>query len=196
MAHTGFHALRIASVALALGAGLVACAPSNTNTTYSGAAIGRAGYVSQGVIISMRDVVVTSPSSGVGTAVGVGAGGVAGSALGGGVRSNILGGIGGAVVGGLIGYAVDNQINRGTATEFILREDSGATISVVQTNEDRFAIGERVMIIRGDRTRLARPGGYAPGTAAPGAQYPATGYIAPANAYPATAYQPHYNYRE
>jgi outer membrane lipoprotein SlyB len=42
--------------------------------------------------------------------------------------------------------------------EFIVRADDGATLSIVQTNEPGFRNGDRVIILRDDRTRLARPG--------------------------------------
>lgn len=143
---------------VALGGGLAACAPqSNTNSTFSSAAVGRTASVSRGTILSMREVQIDGGGSpGIGALGGAAAGGVAGSFIGGDTRSNILGALGGALIGGLAGNAVQNQVNRGTATEFILQEDGGGTIAVVQSNEDRFVPGERVLIIRGDRTRLAR----------------------------------------
>ena len=42
--------------------------------------------------------------------------------------------------------------------EFIVRTNSGATLSVVQNNDADFQIGDRVVILRGDQSRLARPG--------------------------------------
>ena len=44
------------------------------------------------------------------------------------------------------------------SVEFIVRADDGATLSIVQTNEPGFRKGDRVIILRDDRTRLARPG--------------------------------------
>lgn len=41
------------------------------------------------------------------------------------------------------------------ATEFIIREDDGETVSVVQASGARLKPGERVRIIRGSETRLA-----------------------------------------
>ena len=46
----------------------------------------------------------------------------------------------------------------GSLMEFIVRADDGATLSIVQTNEPGFRKGDRVIILRDDRTRLARPG--------------------------------------
>ena len=41
--------------------------------------------------------------------------------------------------------------------EFIVRADDGATLSIVQPNESDFRAGDRVIILRGARKRLARP---------------------------------------
>ena len=49
--------------------------------------------------------------------------------------------------------------NGGQTMEFVVREESGATVAVVQTNEVGFRVGERVMILRGaDHTYLSRTG--------------------------------------
>jgi outer membrane lipoprotein SlyB len=149
---------RLAVGALALS-GLVlvaACTGTPANSTYSGYGVGRAAYVTYGTIVSMRNVVVQGGDSGVGTMGGAALGGVAGSFIGGdSFRGNILGAIGGALLGGLVGNTAESALNKGNAVEFIIRQDDGQTISVVQTNENNFRPGQRVAIIRGDRTRLA-----------------------------------------
>ena len=61
-----------------------------------------------------------------------------------------------AIIGGLAGTAVERSVNTGEAMEFIIREDDGQTVSVVQTNEERFQAGERVVLTRGARTRIGR----------------------------------------
>ncbi len=143
---------------LSLLAALAGCAPAYTNSTYAAPQIGQAAPVSYGVIVSMRPVVVRTPNNGVGMLAGAAAGGAAGSFIGGDPRSNILGGIGGAVVGGLLGNAIQNQVSTGQAVEFLIREDNGQLISVVQTNENGFVPGQRVAIIHGPETRLAPAG--------------------------------------
>ena len=116
--------------------GVSACAPRNTNTTYTGADIGRSAQVSYGVIVSMRPVTIQGGQTGVGTFGGAAAGATAGSFIGGDPRMRILGAIGGAIVGGLAGSAAEGSLSTGQAMEFIIREDSGQTVSVVQTNEE------------------------------------------------------------
>jgi hypothetical protein len=49
--------------------------------------------------------------------------------------------------------------DRGRApVEIIVRVDGGAVLSIVQENDAGFHAGDRVVIMRDDRTRLARPG--------------------------------------
>jgi outer membrane lipoprotein SlyB len=106
----------------------------------------------------MRGVNVQGGNSGVGTLGGAAMGGIAGSFIGGSGRANALGAIGGAIIGGIAGTAIESSATQGNAVEFIIREDSGQTIAVVQTNEEGFQIGERIMLTRGARTRIARVG--------------------------------------
>ena len=42
--------------------------------------------------------------------------------------------------------------------EFIVRTDAGSTLSIVQANDLDLRSGDRVVILRDDGTRLARPG--------------------------------------
>jgi outer membrane lipoprotein SlyB len=151
-------ALRLLAV-LALAAGaLAACGPPQTANIVPTAAVGRAGAVSTGTIVAMRPVQVQG-STGIGAPVGAVAGGVLGSGIGGGWRANTLGAIGGAVIGGLAGAAIEQNVTGGTAVEFIIRDDRGGEIAVVQTNEDRLMVGDRVRVVHADRTRITRIGG-------------------------------------
>jgi outer membrane lipoprotein SlyB len=145
---------------LAFGLGLSGCAPTNTNTTVSSGEVGVAAQISYGTIVSMRGTVVQGRNSGVGALGGAAVGGTAGSFIGrNDVRGNILGAVGGAVVGGLVGYAAETALSSGPAVEFIIQEDNApAPISLVQTNEGNFRPGERVVLSRGARTRIARLG--------------------------------------
>jgi outer membrane lipoprotein SlyB len=148
-----------AVAALALVVALPACAPQNTGSTYSARGLGGAAHVSYGTIVGTRPVNVAGSQSGLGAVGGAVAGGVAGSFIGGDWRSNALAGLGGALVGGLAGSAIERGVTQGTAIEFIVREDRGGDIAVVQTNEEGLQAGDRVVITRGDRVRLARAAG-------------------------------------
>lgn len=138
---------------------LAACEQTNTGKTYSQRQLGNTASVETGTIVSAREVNVEGSNTGVGTVVGAGAGAVAGSALGKKTRTNILGAIGGAVLGGVIGHGVEDMATRGKATEFVVQRADGSTFAVVQTNEENLQAGERVQIVSGDKTRLARDTG-------------------------------------
>jgi outer membrane lipoprotein SlyB len=144
------------AAALALVVAVPACGPANTASTFTPGAVGMAAQVSHGTIIGSRPVQIQGGGSGIGGAGGALAGGLAGSTIGGDWRANMLAGVGGALVGGLAGSAVERGMNSGTAMEFVVREDSGGDIAVVQTNEESLQVGDRVMITRGDRVRLTR----------------------------------------
>ena len=173
--------LRVAACLLLAGS-LGACAPTLTSTTYTTGSIGRAASVSYGTIVGLRPVVLQGGNSGLGTAAGAVAGGVAGSFIGGDWRSNLLGGLGGAVLGGVVGNAVERGTGSGQGVEFFVRQDGGGDISVVQTNEENLQYNDRVVIIRGDTTRISRAGGTAPPPGAyvpPPQGYPQQGYAQP-----------------
>lgn len=144
---------------LILVASVVGCAPSRTSEVYSANQIGRTAVVTYGTVVGMREVPIEGTSGGTGTAIGAVGGGVAGSFIGGDWRSNVLAGLAGAVIGGVIGNQAERAMTRGTATEFTVRESDGQTIAVVQTNEAGLMIGDRVRILRSDRTRLVRDSG-------------------------------------
>jgi outer membrane lipoprotein SlyB len=150
-------ALRLLAVLALAGGALAACGPAQTANTVDPWAVGRAGAVSTGTIVGMRPVQVRG-TTGIGAPVGAVAGGVLGSGIGGGWRANALGAIGGAVVGGFAGAAVEQGVTGGTAVEFIIRDDRGGEIAVIQTNEDRLMVGDRVRVVQGDRTRITRLG--------------------------------------
>ncbi|WP_246521987.1 outer membrane lipoprotein [Neoroseomonas terrae] len=165
-----FRRLAPLAVMLALGTGLMACAPAG-NSVVSHNALGSSGYVSAGTIVGMRPVQVQGSRSGVGAAGGAVAGGLIGSTIGGDWRARTVAGVVGALAGGLAGGAIEEGVTRGNAMEFIIRDDNGQMRSVIQTNEQNLGVGERVIMTQTDRVRLSRAGGAAPvgyGAAYPG----------------------------
>ena len=146
-------------MALCLAAPLLplsACAPSHTNSTYSAGEIGRTAQVSYGVIVSMRPVTVQARNSGLGGLGGAAVGATAGSFIGrNDVRANILGAVIGGIAGAVAGNAIEGSVSQGQAMEFIIRQDNGRTVSVVQTNGQGFRVGDRVVLTRGARTHIA-----------------------------------------
>lgn len=106
------------------------CTQANIRASSSGTAVARPVTASLGTILSMR--AVTAPDSGNP------------------LQAILLADAGGATT-------PSSGSNR-PVTEFIVRQDDGAIISVVQSNQLGFHLGDRVSIQRDDRVRLARPG--------------------------------------
>jgi len=110
---------------------LAACAPADAPAP----AATVAAPTSHGVLVAIRPVPATIAN-----------------ARGGDVRGNILG----AVAGTAAITAADAGAAPDAAFEFILREDGGQTVSVVQTNEAGLRPGEHVVLSDGPWTRLSR----------------------------------------
>ncbi len=132
---------------------LMGCGKNLSPNTYEAAEVGVAGKVIPGVIIGKRVVNITN-NTGVGGAAGATAGGVGGSAIGGSTRGNIAGAIGGAVVGGVVGNAIEKGIGKQKGYEYIIKLNTGSTISITQTKDVEFAINQRVLVIYGAMTRI------------------------------------------
>jgi outer membrane lipoprotein SlyB len=164
-----------ACLAVTAAGGLAACAPTNTNTTYTAGSIGVAAQVRYGTIVGMRPVQIAGSQTGTGAAIGGLAGGIAGSAIGGDWRARTVAGVGGALLGAGAGALTERGLTQGSAVEFTIRPDGGgADYTVVQTNELALQVGERVAVSFGDRARLNRVAG-------PTAFAPTPGYAAPAS---------------
>ncbi len=129
---TAFRSLAALAVGLLLPLG--ACAPTVPGPAASPAEIAPAAQVSYGTIVSVRPVIASAAGPGPGGAD---------------PRANILVAVG---VGG-------QGLNTGKEVEFIIQEDGAVQpISVVQTNDGSLAPGQRVVLTRGTRTRIARAG--------------------------------------
>lgn len=121
---------------------LAACTPT-APTAYPPAETGRPGQASHGVIVSRRAIDTEAAPT---------AAAHAGSKD---VRASILGAVGN-LPGGPAGNAGGPASARPAVFEFIIRQDNGQTISVVQTDEAGLRPGERVVVSMGTRTRLLR----------------------------------------
>lgn len=117
----------------------------------------RTQTISDGEVVSVREVTLDGTQSGIGTAAGAVVGGLAGSSVGG-RRDSIAGGVLGAVAGGVVGNVIERGTTKEQALEIIVRRPNGERVVIVQTKgADTFAPGDRVMLItdRG-RTRVVR----------------------------------------
>lgn len=139
---------------LSISIGLItACALNVSPHTYQACETGVASKVLAGVIIGKRAVNVDA-NSGVGGLAGAGIGAAGGSAMGSSAHSNIAGAIGGAVLGGVVGNALEKTIHRHKAFEYIINLNNGSTISITQVQELEFSVGQPVLIIYGETTRI------------------------------------------
>lgn len=124
---------------LALVLGVSACAADNSAPAAKAGPAPEA-TVSHGTILAMRPVQPGPETAGDGPGAAV--------------LSRLAQAASPSVTGGGVGVGG----HEGPATDFVVRETGGATIAVVQANTQHFRVGDQVAIVRGDRTRLSRPG--------------------------------------
>ena len=150
------HILRSAALAGLAALALTACAPQQSGNVVSANQAQTASVVSFGTITGSRPVAVQG-GNGPAEVVGTLAGGIAGAALGnqiGGGTGNVLATGAGAVAGAAAGNQVAGAATTAQSTEWFVRLDSGATISVIQS-QPAFATGQRVQVVQsGSNTRL------------------------------------------
>ena len=116
----------------------------------------RAATVMTGVILALRDVQTSGTNSGIGVGAGAAAGATGGAAAGGDVAGAAIGAIGGAVVGGVVGAVTEEALTRAGAVEFIIKQENGQSIAVVQTNEDNLVVGDKILILRSKKIRIIK----------------------------------------
>ncbi len=126
----------------------VGCRSYHSADVYRADELGYEARVDEGVVLSVREVVLKQGDSFVGTAVGAVAGGVAGSYAGEG-RGQVIGASVGTVVGGILGSTTQKLLEQGRGWEILVRRyrDSEEVI-VVQQSEKPLQVGQVVRIIR------------------------------------------------
>ena len=101
-----------------------------------------------GVVESVREVRLSGPRTGVGSAGGAALGMVAGSNVGGG-SGQVAGAIGGAIIGGILGNEIERSANERPGVEVTVLLDSGRYLAVVQEADEAFRAGDRVRVLSG-----------------------------------------------
>lgn len=135
--------------ALLVAVTLAGCATSNSGSTYSRYETQREAVVREGVVDSVREVMIEGTKTPIGTLAGGVIGGVAGSNVGGG-SGRIVGGVIGAVAGGMLGSAAEEGITRKPGYEITVRLNNGELRSIVQEADEQFRAGDRVRLISQD----------------------------------------------
>ena len=136
-------------IALLAALTLAGCVSSNSGSSYSRYETRREAVVREGVVDSVRSVMIEGTKTPVGTIAGGAIGGIAGSNIGGG-SGQVVGAVLGAVAGGLVGSAAEESITRKPGYEITVRLNNGELRSIVQEADEHFSPGERVRLISQD----------------------------------------------
>ena len=143
------------SVLLALTLG--ACATSSPDVVQRGDAQ-RLSLVEDGVVLSVRNVVVDGSQSGIGAAVGGVTGAVAGASRGGSnAESNVIGLLVG-VAGAAAGNAIERLATREDAVEVLVQLKGGERRALVQSKgEQTLVAGDAVILVTtGGKVRITK----------------------------------------
>src|SRR5512133_1852892 len=143
---------------LVLSVGLLAaCASSSPDVIQRGDAQ-RASQVQDGVVLSVRNVVVDGSQSGIGAAVGGVTGAVAGATRGGSsAESNVIGLLVG-VAGAAAGNAIERMATREDAVEVLVQLKGGERRAVVQARGEQTLVpGDAVILVTtGGKVRITK----------------------------------------
>lgn len=141
----------ILACVLALGA----CTSNISPDTYSANSVGEVSSTEPATVLSAEVVNVEGGSgTNAGGLAGGAIGGVAGSTVGGGTRAHVIGAIGGAVLGSIIGNKAGTAASHQQAVRYVIKTDAGRTLTLVQGPQPTFAVGQRVLLVQGDRARI------------------------------------------
>jgi len=144
-------------LALAVATTLVACASSSPDVIQRGDAQ-RMSQVQDGIVLSVRNVVVDGSQSGIGGAVG-GVVGAIGGFGGSGVQreAQVLGVLAG-VAGAAAGNAIERFSTKEEATEILVQLKGGERRAIVQARgTEVLAAGDSVIIVTtGSKVRVTR----------------------------------------
>lgn len=123
--------------------------PVGSATNVSTSLTGQAMSLSQGTIVSVREITIQDDSSShvAGAVGGAVIGGLAGNTVGGG-SGRRLATASGAVAGAMTGQALQRNMSRQRAFELFVQPETGHAFAIVQHAGDRdFFVGQRVNII-------------------------------------------------
>lgn len=146
-----------AGISAVMVAFLAACASSSPDVIQRGDAQ-RLSQVQDGVVLTVRQVVVDGSQSGVGAAVGGVTGAVAGATRGGSnAESNVIGLLVG-VAGAVAGNTIERMATREEALEILIQLRSGERRAVVQAKgAEVLNPGDQVILITtGGKVRVAK----------------------------------------
>ena len=143
-------------LSLVIVAALSACATSSPDVIQRGDAQ-RLSQVQDGVVLSVRPVVVDGSQSGVGATAGGVVGGIAGASVGG-RREGAIVGVLAAVAGAVAGNAVERMGTREDAVELLVQLKGGERRAIVQAKgSEVLNPGDAVILVTtGSKVRVTR----------------------------------------
>lgn len=149
-----------------IAAALTGCSNSDvySGDVYSKDQAKQVQQVSYGTVVSVRGVKIQTNASSdgsnnnlVGSIGGAVLGGFLGNTIGGG-SGNKLAIAGGAIGGALLGGAVEDQVSKANAVELEIKQESGATIVIVQKGSPaEFHAGQAVKLVTNGKQINASP---------------------------------------
>lgn len=144
------------SLSLVIVAALGACATSSPDVIQRGDAQ-RLSQVQDGVVLSVRPVVVDGSQSGIGATAGGVVGGIAGASVGG-RREGAIVGVLAAVAGAAAGNAVERMGTREEAVELLVQLKGGERRAIVQAKgSEVLNPGDAVILVTtGGKVRVTR----------------------------------------
>lgn len=138
---------------LGVAAMLASCQSDIDSYQYTTGSVGQASAASPCTVLSVRQVQVKSGNE-LGTLIGAAGGGIAGYSIGSGSTAHLLGGLGGAVLGGAAGGVAQDALSKQGGYEYIVKLDSGQTMTITQGTGTLLSPGQRCMLLQGNPARL------------------------------------------
>lgn len=135
---------------------LAACGANLNVDRYETSGAGTVNTVSEGVIINVRPVTIATENGDVGQLAGGIVGGVAGSMVSDNTLVQTIGAVGGAVLGGYVGGKTQEGLSSQRGMEYIVKLDSGRTVTLTQGDDVVFSVGQSVYVLDADSGERAR----------------------------------------
>ena len=135
---------------------LTACGANLNIDRYETSGAGNVNTVSEGVIINVRPVTIATEDGEVGQLAGGIVGGVAGSMVSDNALAQTIGTVGGAVLGGYLGGKAQEGLSMQRGMEYIVKLDSGKSVTLTQGDDVVFSVGQRVYVLDADYDERAR----------------------------------------
>ncbi len=135
---------------------LGACAPKLGGNDYDVSGAGEISSTLKGTIIATRVVKLrpdNSHKAGTGATAGGLTGAVLGSTIGGGHKMPFVAGAIGGLAGAFAGHAIEQKLTEQDGMEYHIKLANGEIITLTQGLEPRLSIGQKVLVIKSDRSR-------------------------------------------